>query len=243
VADPFAGGDARMYRTGDLGSQREGTLYFHGRADNQIKIRGYRIEPGDIEAVAGADPAVHECVVVARRFGDNDLRLVLYVVADRPHGQFAEHLREVMRKRLPAYMRPQHIELLDALPKTPNGKIDRNALPAPTSTRLSPVHAETGGNTGLAEPRQEYLASIWRELVGVTHVRASDSFFDIGGHSLLAVEFTTRVHRETGVRLGLLAVVTSTLATLAVELPEMDAKPVQREVTLGERLRRILRLS
>jgi amino acid adenylation domain-containing protein len=223
LPDPFEGGAARMYRTGDLGSWQDGELYFHGRADNQIKIRGYRIEPGDIEAAAGTDPEVHECVVVAHAFGDNDLRLVLYVATERRDPAFAERLRELLRARLPGYMRPQHIELLGALPKTPNGKIDRKALPSPATMHAvqeAPAMDDARDKpVVLADPRQEYLASMWRRLVGVPSVRGSDNFFDIGGHSLLAVEFTTRVQRETGVRLSLLAVATSTLASLAVELP------------------------
>jgi amino acid adenylation domain-containing protein len=244
VADPFANGDARMYRTGDLGSWREGLLYFHGRADSQIKIRGYRIEPGDIEAAAASDPRVQECVAVARRFGENDLRLVLYVVRSGDDQGFVDQLRSVLRSRLPEYMRPQHIECLAALPKTPNGKIDRNALPPPAAA-LAQVetegdqHASTA-MTVLDDPRQEYLAGIWRELVGVRNVRGIDNFFDIGGHSLLAVEFATRVHRETGVWLNLLSVATGTLASLAVELPEANSASAQKDLPLGSRLRRLL---
>ncbi|MEP6898316.1 MAG: amino acid adenylation domain-containing protein [Rhodanobacter sp.] len=244
VTNPFVTGDARMYRTGDLGSWREGNLYFHGRADNQIKIRGYRIEPGEIEAAAGSDPAVQECVAVARRFGDNDMRLVLYVAADNHRPDLIEHLRERLRERLPAYMRPQHIEWLQTLPKTPNGKIDRQALPAPKSANMAGTASEpasgSAGLTGLTDPRQHYLASIWCELVGIKQVRASDNFFDIGGHSLLAVEFTARVQRETGVRLGLLAVATSTLASLATELPDTGLQSARPALSLAGRLRRLL---
>jgi amino acid adenylation domain-containing protein len=249
VDDPFTGGDARMYRTGDLGNQREGVLYFHGRADNQIKIRGYRIEPGDIEAAAGVHPDIHECVAVARRFGDNDVRLVLYVVTDRHDQAFAEHLRELLRQRLPAYMRPQHIEQLEALPKTPNGKIDRHALPLPAVSKTAELPSMSATDSMRApvfeDRRQAYLASVWCELVGVKNIRSNDNFFDIGGHSLLAVEFTTRVHRETGVRLSLLAVATSTLASLATELSEesewSNGATGRTSASLRERLRRLWR--
>ncbi|MCX7514605.1 non-ribosomal peptide synthetase [Frateuria sp. STR12] len=241
VADPFAGGDARMYRTGDLGSLREGVLYFHGRADNQIKIRGYRIEPGDIEAAAAAEPAVRECVAVARSFGGNDVRLVLYVVADAAP-ELVQHLIGRLRETLPDYMRPQHIERLDALPKTPNGKIDRKALPAPASMRSLHGEDDPAGSAAqppLTDPRQAYLARVWRELVGIAAVRPSDNFFDVGGHSLLAVEFTARVHRETGVRLNLLHVATSTLASLATELPESWGDARSGTLSLGGKLRRL----
>lgn len=224
VPEPFHAGGGRMYRTGDLGSWRDGVLYFHGRVDHQIKIRGFRIEPGDIEAAAGTDPAVRECVVVARRFGDNDLRLVLYAAVDGDPVEAAARLRRELRERLPVYMVPQHIEVLVQLPKTANGKIDRKALPAPVAA----IHDEavpTAPDAVLDDPRQAYLATLWRELIGAPSVRASDNFFDVGGHSLLAVAFTTRVQRETGVRLNLLDIATSTLAALASALPAPDAAP------------------
>jgi len=214
VDDPFAGG--RMYRTGDRGCWRDGQLHFSGRADDQIKIRGYRIEPGDIEAAAAAEPGVRECVAVARSFGDNDLRLVLYAAAAADDG-LPERLRARLHRQLPVYMQPQHIERLDALPKTPNGKIDRKALPPPSAAARRGVRMQAHG---LADPRQAYLAAIWRELIGVDEVDADDSFFDLGGHSLLAVEFVARVQRETSVRLHLLDVASGTLAMLASELPE-----------------------
>lgn len=216
VDDPFAGG--RMYRTGDRGYWRDGQLYFSGRADDQIKIRGYRIEPGDIEAAASAEPGVRECVVVARSFGDNDVRLVLYLVASADDG-LVERLRTRLHRQLPTYMQPQHIERLDALPKTPNGKVDRKALPPPVAARgVASTHPVT-----LSDPRQAYLATIWRELIGVSQVGTNDNFFDLGGHSLLAAELVARVEHDTGTRLRLLDVGSGTLATLAGELP---ASPV-----------------
>ena len=252
VADPFAGGMARMYRTGDLGSWRNGELYFHGRADHQIKIRGYRIEPGDIEAAASTDQAVRECVVVAHHFGDNDLRLVLYAAVTGDDPTLSARLRDRLRERLPGYMQPQHIELLDALPKTPNGKIDRKALPLPAASALaaravaartiSPQPMGTTSPAAIADPRRAYLAAIWCELIGVQDVRDSDNFFDIGGHSLLAVEFAIRVQRETGVRLNLFGVATSTLASLALDLPEPERASQSKPATLGTRLRRMLGL-
>ncbi|MEW9573377.1 amino acid adenylation domain-containing protein [Rhodanobacter sp. Si-c] len=243
LPDPFVGGAARMYRTGDLGTWRDGVLHFHGRADNQIKIRGYRIEPGDIEAATDGYPSVRECVVIAHRFGDNDLRLVLYAVVGGDRANMARSLREHLRTRLPAYMLPQHIELLDALPKTPNGKIDRKALPEPSAVDFM-AHAgqvETPASP-FSNQREAYLAEIWRDLVGARDVRSSDNFFDVGGHSLLAVEFVTRVQRETGVRINLLDVAASTLASLALELPEMGAAPSRQNVSLGARLRRFFGL-
>nr|WP_256488973.1 non-ribosomal peptide synthetase/type I polyketide synthase [Dyella lutea] len=221
VPEPFRASGGRMYRTGDLGAWRNGMLYFHGRVDHQIKIRGFRIEPGDIEAVAGSDQAVRECVVLAHRFGDNDLRLVLYAAVDGDPAEVAPRLRGSLRARLPAYMQPQHIEILDQLPKTANGKIDRKALPAPAATHEAPPREVTPA--GFDDPRQAYIAALWCEMIGVPSVRVSDNFFDVGGHSLLAVTFTSRVQRETGVRINLLDVATSTLAALATALPEQAA--------------------
>ena len=232
LADPFAGGVARMYRTGDLGAWRDGVLYFHGRADNQIKIRGFRIEPGDIEAAADSHPAVQESVVVARQFGDNDWRMVLYVVLQGEASEVMRELREYLRERLPAYLLPQHIESLGVLPKTPNGKIDRKALPMPLAAaalvqaRLveAPSDGDVAAKQSMTDPRELYLAQIWRELIGVDEVHVSDNFLDLGGHSMLAVEFAARVQKETGVSLRLLGVVTGTLASLAAELPDPTAE-------------------
>lgn len=224
VSDPFQPGNTCMYRTGDLGSWEHGALYFHGRADHQIKIRGYRIEPGDIEAAAGACPGVRECVVVAHRFGDNDLRLVLYAVCASTDAAHEPPLRGHLREHLPGYMLPQHIEWLEALPKTANGKIDRKALPPPQATVALPDRSVQGGRDGgsralLGDPRQAYLAGLWREMIGADRLSPGDNFFDVGGHSLLAVAFATRVQRETGVRLDLFEVATATLAGLAHRLP------------------------
>ena len=245
VDDPFVGGTARMYCTGDLGAWRHGVLHFHGRVDHQIKVRGFRIEPGDIESAADSHPAVHESVVVVRRFGDNDLRMVMYVVMDGDVEAGARDLREHLRQHLPAYMLPQHIETLAQLPKTPNGKIDRKQLPEPVAAAVvaqsrSSQQAVTVAET-MSDPRELYLAGLWRELIGVEEIRRNDNFLDLGGHSMLAVEFASRVRKETGVSLRLLNVVTGTLASLAVELPEAGAdSPSPAESSLWSRLRKRL---
>jgi amino acid adenylation domain-containing protein len=247
VDDPFVGGSARMYRTGDLGAWRLGVLHFHGRVDHQIKVRGFRIEPGDIESAADSHPAVRESVVVVRRFGDNDLRMVLYVVMDGDVEVGARDLREHLRQHLPAYMLPQHIETLAQLPKTPNGKIDRKQLPEPVAaavvaqSRSSQLAEAVTVAETMSDPRELYLAGIWRELIGVEEIRRNDNFLDLGGHSMLAVEFASRVRKETGVSLRLLNVVTGTLASLAVELPETGAdSPSPAEGSLWSRLRKRL---
>ena len=240
VDDPFSDAPgARLYRTGDRGRWRaNGTLEHLGRADFQIKLRGFRIEPGEIEAQLAGQPPVTQALVMVREDRPGDARLVAYLASTAPVDQAA--LRERLRKHLPEYMLPQHFVVLDSLPLLPNGKIDRHAMPAPTAAPAE------GSSTPPAEdddPRRRYLGAVWRELIGVAAVAPQDNFFDVGGHSLLAVEMATRVQRETGVRLNLLDIATGTLATLAMELP---GKPESAEAghgtPFGHRLRQLLGL-
>lgn len=237
VPDPFVGGDARMYRTGDLGSLRNGELQFHGRVDHQVKLRGFRIELGEIEAAAMVEPGVREAVATACEFGPNDRRLVVYAVARTGDPALAGRLRRSLRTRLPYYMVPQHIEWLAELPQTPNGKIDRKALPLPAAATA--VMASRGPAAPALGPCEERLAAIWRELIGVSEVRADDNFFGLGGHPLLAVEMVARVQRETGMRLKLVDIVTGSVGTLARQLPDHAAASPQG---LGDRLRRLFGL-
>ena len=237
LPDPFVGGTARMYRTGDLGSRRAGVLHFHGRCDHQIKVRGFRIEPGEIEAVALADPGVFEAVAVARDFAPGDRRLVLYVVARGEDPGLPERLRGQLRAQLLHYMVPQHVEWLAALPKTPNGKIDRNALPRPAAA-ASVAAVQAAAPVRAMSANEKLLAGIWRELIGVEDIAANDNFFDLGGHSMLAVEMVARVQRATGVRLSLLDTATSTLAALALDLPAAAPAGAARPGLLA-RLRRV----
>jgi thioesterase domain-containing protein len=204
VADPFAADGSRMYRTGDLGSLRDGVLHFHGRIDDQIKLNGFRIEPGDIEAAALAEAGVRQAVAVARDFGDNDKRLVLYVVAESDPG-FTARLRTSLRERLPDYMRPRLIEVLDALPRTPNGKIDRKALPLPRT-----IAASTHATLEVTPERLESaIAAIWSELLKVRNISPDEDFFDLGGDSLLAVRVFERMQALTGINLPLSALLTA----------------------------------
>ena len=215
LPDPFAGDGSRMYRTGDLGSLRGGVLHFHGRADDQVKLRGYRIELGDVEAAAANDAGVREAVAAVRRFAEHDARLVLYVSARQAgDATLAARVRAALRESLPPYMRPQHIEVVAAMPKTPNGKIDRNALPLPIGQDAPAPSAQAGA----VASNDDYLAALWRETIGVDDVRATDNFFELGGDSLLAVDMMARVERDTGVRLSVLAIATGTLETLAQQI-------------------------
>ncbi len=193
---PFQGAaGGRVYRTGDLARQREdGMVEFLGRLDHQVKVRGYRIELGEIEAGLLANPAVSEAVVVAREDSPGDLRLVGYLVA--APGQVIDQavLRDQLRDKMPDFMVPAHLVVLSALPQTPNGKIDRKALPAPDSgtatTTNSQVFVEPEG--GL----EEAIAAIWRDVLKLPQVGTRDNFFDLGGHSILAVQAHRRLKQE-----------------------------------------------
>ncbi len=218
VPDPFVGADAnphhaRMYCTGDVARWcADGAVECLGRTDHQVKVRGYRIELGEIEAVLAADDAVREAVVVAREDVPGDVRLVGYVVVD-PHAPSSDgpgsgasttvvsHLRERCRAQLPDYMVPAHVVVLARFPQTPNGKIDRLALPAPTSPAArppgsSPARARSALGAGASLEAQ--IAELWSETLGLEHVDVTDNFFDLGGHSMLAV----RVHRRLRDELG-----------------------------------------
>ncbi len=221
LPDPFVSEESRIFRTGDLGSLRAGLLYYHGRLDHQIKLRGFRIEPGNIEAVALLDPGVREAVAVAREFGPNDKRLVLYVVARFQDPELIQRLYQALRAELPPYMLPQQIQPLDNLPKTPNGKIDRKVLPMPSpipgsgaNTGISGVIREIAPSPGAAYPEFEpyvtyrtdterQLAVIWKNVLGIETVSIESNFFDLGGHSLLAVRVIDEIERVFGVKLPL----------------------------------------
>jgi natural product biosynthesis luciferase-like monooxygenase protein len=193
VDDPFRGG--RLYRTGDVVRYRaDGVLEFLGRVDHQVKIRGHRIELGEIEACLLSDDRVSESVVVARDDAGADARLVAYV-APRAAMSAAERtalgsaLKGALGSRLPAVMRPGQVVVIERLPRTPNGKIDRRALPAPVSA--APARA-----AGAAAPESDIerrIAGIWSEILGVADVGLRDNFFDLGGDSLLAVQAHRRL--------------------------------------------------
>ncbi|KAG0350181.1 hypothetical protein BGZ54_003980, partial [Gamsiella multidivaricata] len=180
---------ARMYRTGDLVRYLpDGDLIFMGRIDDQIKIRGFRIEPGEIEARLMEHELVYEATVIVLGDG-SDKRLVAYVVSE-PKDDLVHTLRSHVAARLPEYMMPTAIVRLDALPLTNNGKIDRRALPNPDEDTLARgVYEAPQGETEVT------IASIWSELLGVNRISRHDSFFAMGGHSLLVVKMLERLHR------------------------------------------------
>ncbi len=223
IADPFSGQPgARIYRSGDLARFRpDGQLECLGRIDNQVKIRGYRIEPGEIEEALRKHPEVNEAVVLAREDTPGDRRLVAYIVT--PSAVPVAELWAWLKERLPEYMVPGSFVTLDALPLTPSGKVDRQALPAPEQAGLVPV-AEYVPPRGLVE---ETLAWIWSTVLGAERVGAEDNFFLLGGHSLKATQLLAQVRDSFGVELPLRSLFEApTVAGLARRLEEaMKAAP------------------
>ncbi|GGK81471.1 hypothetical protein Ppa06_48630 [Planomonospora parontospora subsp. parontospora] len=194
VPDPFGPPGARLYRTGDLVRlRRDGAIVFLGRIDTQVKIRGQRIELGEIESVLREQPGVAEAVAVVREDGaPGDRRLAAYVVPEtRPEAALdPAGLRAALKAVLPDAMVPSAIVVLDALPLSPNGKLDRAALPAPQR------HGEPGGRgAGPRTPAEQAIAGLWRELLGVETVGVDDDFFELGGHSLVAVQAVARLRK------------------------------------------------
>jgi amino acid adenylation domain-containing protein len=194
VPDPFGASGERLYRTGDLARwRRDGTLDFLGRIDAQLKIRGYRIEPGEIEAALSQLPGVSACAVLAQddRAGR---RLVAHLTG---HGD-TETVREALRRRLPEYMVPSAFVWLERLPLTPNGKIDRRQLAKQTETPDASPAVFLPPQT----PVEIELARLWRELLGLESVGIRDSFFDLGGHSLVATRLASRIRETFGVEIS-----------------------------------------
>jgi amino acid adenylation domain-containing protein len=202
IPNPFGAADgARIYRTGDLARYRDdGTLDFLGRIDHQVKVRGYRIELGEIENVLTRHPKVQEAIVVARSDSDDAAELAAYVIA-REGGAPAHELREFLGSTLPAYMVPLTVTSLDSFPLTPNGKVDRKALPEPTRER-STVHELVRPRT----PLERQLAAIWERELGIHPVGVTDNFFDLGVTSIVAATLFASIEHEIGNSLPLGAI-------------------------------------
>ena len=198
VANPFDGA-SRLYRTGDLGRwNASGEIEFLGRADAQLKIRGFRIEAGEIEAKLLACDGVREAVVIAREDQPGDKRLVAYLTAHVGAQLQALDLRRQLSASLADYMVPGAFVVLDALPMTPNGKLDRKALPAPDAGAIAARPFEAPQSDA-----ELALASIWQELLGLETVSRNDHFFELGGHSLMAVQLMGRIREHCHVELSM----------------------------------------
>jgi nonribosomal peptide synthetase DhbF len=233
LPDPFAGGGSRLYRTGDRARRLPGgALEFLGRMDQQVKIRGHRTEPGELEALLERHPAVGSAAVTVREMLPGDRRLVAYVVPARGFegvgGDLPARLREHARAALPEHMVPAAVVVLDALPVSQNGKVDRRALPAP-----EPAARAAAGGAEPATATERQLARIWAALLGTERIPADASFFEIGGHSLLAAQMAARVREEFGVPLALPQVLAAPTvaalgavvdAAMAAMLAELEAE-------------------
>ncbi|WP_131812455.1 non-ribosomal peptide synthetase, partial [Mycobacterium mantenii] len=211
VACPFGGSGARMYRTGDLVYWGpDGQLRYLGRADEQVKIRGHRVELGEIQSALAALDGVDQAAVIAREDRPGDKRLVGYITGTAdPAG-----LGSALAERLPSYMVPAAVVVLDALPLTPNGKLDKRALPAPEYQDIYRYRAP-------ANPTEEILAGIYAQVLGLERVGVDDSFFDLGGDSLLAMRVIAAVNTTLGAGLAVRALFeTPTIAQLAPRIGE-----------------------
>jgi amino acid adenylation domain-containing protein len=255
LPDPFGvEAGARIYRSGDLARYApDGNLEFLGRVDQQVKVRGFRIELGEIEAALSAHAGVREAAVIVREDTPDEKRLTAYVVAESGDATTAADLRAHLAERLPEYMIPMAFVMLERLPLTTNGKVDRRRLPEPD-------HARPELERAFVAPRnetEEALAKIWAEVLGVERVGVNDNFFELGGHSLLATQVVSRVRNTLKVDLPLRSLFfeAPTVALLAqmveqrraggehVEPTEIKALPRAEEADLEQMLSRIDQLS
>ncbi|WP_425408783.1 amino acid adenylation domain-containing protein [Hyphococcus sp.] len=216
--NPYDPDGGRLYRTGDLARWREdGALEFLGRRDQQIKLRGIRMEPGEIESALMAQPDVRSAFVDIIEHAKNGKRLAAYVTAKENATLDADSLRDALRSVLPAHAVPSRIFILDAMPVTRNGKIDRNALPK----------TEARDETGYVAPRtptEQKLADIFTEMLGLDRIGVEDNFFDLGADSLTAVQLLTEIETKFSTQLSLLSLFDApTIANLAREMENAEA--------------------
>ena len=214
IPDPFSlTRGATLYCTGDRARwHNDGTLEHLGRLDLQVKIRGYRIELGEIETAIARHPAIREIVVIVREDVSGDSRLVAYLVAQNPPADLVDQLRAQLRASLPDYMVPSAFVVLEALPLTANGKIDRKALPAP-----EPSGTDEAKYVAPRTPIEKTLAGIWTELLELAQVSINDNFFELGGHSLLAMQLISRIREAFGVDVSLRSLFESPTVALLAE--------------------------
>jgi surfactin family lipopeptide synthetase A len=245
LPDPFVQDQsARMYRTGDMGRYLpDGRIQFLGRSDHQVKVRGFRIELGEIESVLLQQDTVEAAVVTVREDFTNDRRLVAYVVAARGSTMNKSDLRTALRQRLPDYMVPSVVVLLDNLPLSSNGKVDRRALPAPEDRDRE----RTNESETPASSTERQVAAIWSEVLRHNHLGLHDNFFELGGHSLMATQVISRIRMQFSCELPLrtlfehptiagLAQILDAGKVDAIETDEPALRPVSRQAFHVKRL-------
>jgi aryl carrier-like protein len=231
VAHPFRPGE-RLYRTGDLVRWLgDGNLEYLGRLDHQVKLRGYRIELGEIEVVLEQQPAIQQAVVVVHADVLRDQRLTAYVVTRGGAAIDPSALREALSRKLSDYMVPSAFVRLNALPLTPNKKVDRKALAAlpfeiPVSSVYAPPHTDA----------EQKIAAIWQDLLHSERIGVSDNFFDLGGYSLLVVQLQNRLRRQFQKEISLVELfqhpTVASQASLVVQ-PESPAAPSPSELAVS----------
>ncbi|HEV2800537.1 MAG TPA: non-ribosomal peptide synthetase, partial [Pyrinomonadaceae bacterium] len=237
LPDPFGAAGGRLYRTGDRARfLSDGTIEYLGRVDYQVKVRGFRIELGEVEAALAAHPQVNEAVVVAREDETGDKRLVAYLVLEGADAHVAEvnEWRAFLRERLPEYMIPAAFVVLDKLPLSPNGKVDRRALPIPDQARPVLRQEYVRARNGV----EQQLVDIWVEVLRVERIGVHDDFFELGGDSLIATRLVSRVRRSLDVEVPLATLFKhTTVASLAEYIAAGQSEPDDDE---EERIARLL---
>jgi amino acid adenylation domain-containing protein len=230
IDNPFTAGE-KIYRTGDLAKLKpDGDIIYLGRIDHQVKVRGYRIELGEIEHNLGKQQGIKQAVVIAREDTPGIPRLVAYVVLESgatgiPDKSVLDGWDQALFEVLPEYMMPDDYVLMDVIPSTPNGKIDRKALPKPDYSHIN----REGQYVAPRTSNEKLVADIWEELMGLNQISIFDNFFQLGGRSLVAVKIMARLEQETGKRLPLATLFEySTVEKLAARL-EIDAEAITWE--------------
>jgi amino acid adenylation domain-containing protein/non-ribosomal peptide synthase protein (TIGR01720 family) len=221
--------NSRLYKTGDLVRYLpDGNIEYLGRIDNQVKIRGFRIELGEIEAILSQHPQVQTAVAIVREDTPGDKRLVAYIVAPAEATPATNELRQYLKAKLPEYMVPSAFVILEALPITPNGKVDRRALPIPES--------RSGIEVKLVAPRtpeEKTLTQIWTQVLGVEQIGIHDNFFELGGDSILSIQIITKA-RQAGLELSVKQLFTNqTIAQLAAVAKTSKAIQIAQEPVTG----------